>query len=156
MAILSALAVFTLVVLLHGLVMRVSMRMDSVRRFLMIGVPLGLVLTIFALSKFGFTLPGFAAILLYALLCELYIFCFTLVISSVSVTMLILLRQGPIENAKLALTYDPHEMVQLRVDRLLNAGFIERRDDKLSVTAKGLKLHRMFAKLRRFFGHLPN
>jgi len=156
MAILSALTIFILAVLLHGLVMRVPMRMDSVRRFLLVGAPLGLVLVVFAVSRFGFTLPSFAAILLYALLCELYMFCFTLVISSVSVTMLIMLRQGPIENAKLALTYDPHEMVQLRVGRLLNAGFIERSDDRLSVAAKGLKLHRMFTKLRRFFGHLPN
>ena len=147
---------FILAVLLHGLVMRVPMRMDSVRRFLMVGAPLGLALVVFALSRFGFTLAGFAAIMLYALLCELYMFCFTLVISSVSVTLLIMLRQGPIENAKLALTYDPHEMVQLRVARLLNTGFIERNDDRVSVAAKGLKLHRMFTMLRRFFGHLPN
>ena len=32
-----------------------------------------------ALVHFGPTIPGLAAILLYALLCELYIFCFTLV-----------------------------------------------------------------------------
>jgi hypothetical protein len=156
MAILSALAIFILAVLLHGLVMRVPMRMDSVRRFLLVGAPLGLALVVFALSRFGFTLVGFAAILLYALLCELYRFCFTLVISSVSVTMLIMLRQGPIENAKLALAYDPHEMVQLRVGRLIKTGFVERADGKLGVSFKGAQLHRMFAILRRFFGHLPN
>lgn len=153
MAILSALAVFILAVLLHGLVMRAPMRMDSVKRFLMVGTPLGLALVIFALSRFGFTLDGFAAILLYALLCELYMFCFTLVISSVSVTMMIMLRQGPVASAELVSTYDPHEMVQLRVDRLLKTGFVERDHSQLKVTPKGMKLHGSFAALRRFFGH---
>jgi hypothetical protein len=154
MPILIALAAFILAVLLHGLVMRMPMPMDSVRRFLMVGAPLGLALVVFALTLFGFTVSGFAAILLYALLCELYMFCFTLVISSVSVTMMIMLRQGPIANAELASTYDTHEMVQLRVGRLIKTGLIERNGSRLAVTLKGKKLHRIFFVLRRFFGHL--
>lgn len=155
MPIIIALAAFVLAVLLHGLVMRAPMQMDSVRRFLMVGAPLGLALVVLALTWFGFTVSGFAAILLYALLCELYMFCFTLVISSVSVTMLILLRQGPIESARLASTYDPHEMVQLRVGRLIDTGLVERNGGRLAVTVKGAKLHRTFTALRRFFGHPP-
>lgn len=153
MPIIIALAAFILAVLLHGLVMRAPMKMDSVRRFLMVGAPLGLALVVFALTLLGFSVSGFAAILLYALLCELYMFCFTLVISSVSVTMLILLRQGPIESAGLASTYDPHEMVQLRVGRLIDTGLVERNGGRLAVTVKGAKLHRTFNTLRRFFGH---
>lgn len=153
MAILSALAAFILAVLLHGLVMRVPMRMDSVRRFLMVGAPLGLALVVFALSQFGFTISGFAAILLYALLCELYMFCFTLVLSSVSVTMLIMLRQGPVTDSSLISIYAPEEMVQLRVSRLIKTGFLKQEGENLTVTIKGMKLHRIFFGLRRFFQH---
>jgi len=153
MAIVFALAAFVLAVLLHGIAMRIPMQLDSVRRFLMVGIPLGAGLTAFALTRFGITLSGFAAILLYALLCELYLFFFTLVISSVSVTMLIMLRQGPIEATALVSTYDPNEMVQLRVGRLIKTGFVERNGDRLAITQKGAKLHRTFTVLRRFFGH---
>lgn len=153
MVILSALAAFVLAVVLHGLVMRVPMRMDSVRRFLLVGTPLGFALVAFALNRFGFTFHGFAAILLYALLCELYLFCFTLVLSSVSATMLIMLRNGPVATRALVAVYDPKKMVQLRLDRLLQNGFLEREKERLAVTAQGMKYHRAFTALRGFFGH---
>ena len=153
MAVLYALAIFILAVLLHGLVMRVPMQIDSVRRFLMVGMLLGLALVVFALSQFGFTLAGFAAILLYALLCELYLFFFTLVISSVSVTMLIMLRKGPVTKRELTTVYDPEKMVQTRLDRLLQNGFLESEKGRLAVTVQGMKYHRTFAILRVFFGH---
>lgn len=153
MAILSALAAFVLAVLLHGLIMRTPMQVDSVRRFLMVGVPLGLALVAYALVRFGPGPHAFAAILLYALLCELYLFCFTLVLSSVSATMLIMLRDGPITTLALASVYDPNKMVQLRLDRLLHNGFLERTKGRLAVTAQGMKYHKVFTALRVFFGH---
>jgi len=154
MAITLALAAFALAVLLHGLAMRVPMTLDSVRRFLMVGIPLGLGLTAFSLSRFGPTLPGFAAILLYAMLSELYMFCFTLVLSSVSATMLILLRQGPVQASALASVYEPREMVKLRLDRLIKTGFIERASGRFCMTRKGERLHLIFTRLRKFFGHV--
>ncbi|TKS58084.1 MAG: hypothetical protein EWM73_03641 [Nitrospira sp.] len=153
MAIVLALAAFVLAVLLHGLAMRAPLQLDSVRRFMLIGVPLGVALVTVSLARFGPTLPGIAAILLYALLCELYIFLFTLVLSSVSATMLIMLRRGPVQASALASVYDPQEMVQLRLDRLLRNGFVARASGRFSVTEKGERLHRIFTGLRRFFGH---
>jgi|SRR5579859_2892581 len=153
MAITLALAAFVVAVLLHGLAMRAPMLLDSVRRFLMGGIPLGVGLTAFLLSRFGLTLPGFAAILLYAMLCELYMFCFTLAISSVSATMLIMLRQGPVQASALASVYEPREMVKLRLDRLLKTGFIERSSGRFFMSRKGERLHRIFSDLRKFFGH---
>ena len=155
MAIALALAAFVLAVFLHGLAIRVPLRLDSVRRFLLVGIPLGLVLVAVSLDCFGPSIPGFAAILLYALLCELYIFCFTLVLSSVSATMLIMLRQGPVQASALASVYDPQEMVKLRLDRLLKIGLIEQVSGRFSMTRKGERLHRIFGGLRKFFGHEP-
>ena len=142
-----------LAVLLHGLAMRAPLRLDSVRRFLLIGVPLGVALVAVSLARFGPTLPGIAAILLYALLCELYIFLFTLVLSSVSATILIMLRRGPVQPSALASVYEPREMVKLRLDRLLKNDLVERASGRLAVTEKGERLHRLFSGLRRFFGH---
>jgi len=133
--------------------MRVPLRLDSVRRFLLIGVPLGVALVAVSLAWFGPTIPGIAGILLYALLCELYIFFFTLVLSSVSATMLIMLRRGPVQASSLASVYEPPEMVKLRLDRLLKTGFVERSTGGFSVTKKGERLHRIFSGLRKFFGH---
>ena len=133
--------------------MRVPARLDSVQRFLLIGAPLGVALVAVSLTRYGPTMTGFAAILLYALLCELYIFCFTLVLSSVSATMLILLRRGPVQASALVSVYEPEEMVSLRIDRLLKTGLIERATGRLSVTGKGKRLHRIFNGLRIFFGH---
>lgn len=146
-------AAFALAVMMHGLILRLPLKIDSVRRFLLIGLPLGLFLVVVSLSVFGFTMAGFAAIVLYALLCELYLFLFTLVISSVSVTMLIMLRRGSIESAALISTYDPNEMVRVRIDNLVKTGFVERHRGKLAMTAKGRMLHRTFSVLRRFFCH---
>jgi hypothetical protein len=153
LAIVLALAAFVLAVLLHGLAMRAPLRLDSVRRFLLIGVPLGVALVAVSLAGFGPTLPGIAAILLYALLCELYIFLFTLVLSSVSATMLIMLRREPVQASALASVYEPREMVKVRLDRLIKHGFVERASGRFSVTEKGERLHRIFTGVRRFFGH---
>ena len=153
MWILLPLAVFGLAVLLHGIAMRAPLRVDSVRRFLLVGVPLGGTLLLYPLVTLGFTTYALAPILLYAFLCELYIFCFTLVISSVSVTMLIMLRRGPITTSALTSTYDPRGMVRLRLERLIKQGFITRKGDRVALTAAGLRLHRTFVALQRFFRH---
>src|SRR5450759_1188454 len=130
MWILWPLGCFGLAVFLHGMAMRAPLRGDVVRRFLLVGVPIGGALVVFSVAELGVTVPAFAAILLYALLCELYIFCFTLVISSVSATMLILLRRGAVAASALANTYDPGGMVKLRLDRLIKHGFIAREGER--------------------------
>src|SRR5262245_31456185 len=113
MWIVAPLLAFVLSVLLHGLAARVPMQLDSVRRFLLVGTLVGGGLLAFSTLSFGYSIQTLALAALYAFLCELYIFCFTLVLSSVSVTMLILLRGGSIPVSTLATRYDPQGMVDL-------------------------------------------
>lgn len=155
MIVLYALAAFGAAMTFHAIAVRVPMRVDVVKRFLMVGVPIGLGLIALVLARFGLALSSVAAILLYAFLCELYIFCFTLVLSSVSAILLVMLRAGPIEVSALAVVYDPDEMVRVRLDRLLSNDFVEKVHGRLAVTRKGMKFHRAFALLRRMFGHEP-
>lgn len=149
------LACFGLAVVLHGVWMRIPLRFDVVRRFLLVGIPMSGAVVVFSIAALGLTIPAFAAIFLYAFLCELYLFFFTLAISSVSATMLIKLRKRPMQASSLENAYDSRGMVKLRLDRLIKNGFIERKDNRLIVTANGTRLHQTFSVLRRFFGHLP-
>jgi hypothetical protein len=151
--ILPPLASFGLAVSLHGISLRTPLRIDAVRQFLLIGIPLGGGLLVLSIAIFGFTSYALASVLLYAFLCELYIFCFTLVLSSVSVTLLITLRRGPLAASALKVAYDPHEMVELRLTRLIKQGLIVQKGDQTAVTAAGMRLHRAFAALQRFFRH---
>lgn len=152
MMLLLAGACFGAAVVLHGL-LRPFVHVDSVRRFLLAGIPVGILLTVAAVSLYGWTPQGFAAIALYAFLCELYIFSFTLVLSSISATTLVILRRGPLPLADLSAVYKPEEMVQLRVARLLDTGFLSRESGRVVLTAKALKIHAAFSTLSRFFGH---
>jgi len=153
MWILLPLGCFGLAIFLHGMAMRLPLRIDVVRQFLLVGIPLGVVLVVFVIAALGVTTVALAAILLYAFLCELYMFCFTLVLSSVSVTMLIILRRGALAVSALTSTYDSRGMVKLRLDRLIKHGFIERKGERLVVTSRGMRLHRAFGALQLFFGH---
>jgi len=153
--VLLGLGAFALAVLLHGFAARVPAKLDSVRRFLLVGMPVGLALVAAAPVAYGPTLRAAAPILLYAFLCEFYIFLFTLTLSSVSATMLIMLRRGPVPPAALASVYKPAEMVQLRVERMQQQGLVRQIDGRLSAADRGRSLHRVFVSLRSFFRHPP-
>ncbi len=155
MPVFAALAALGIAIALHGLAIRMPMKLDVVRRFVAVGFPVGIALMALSFGRSGFSAEGWAPVLLYAFLCELYIFSFTLVLSSVSVILLVMLCEGPVESAALARVYDPDEMVRLRLDRLVKNGFIARQDRRLSVTEKGMQYHRAFTSLRAFFGHQP-
>jgi len=144
---------FATAVVAHGIAVRLPFELDSVRRFLLVGVPIGAVL-LFADSLGPWSSASrLAAILGYAFLCELYVFLFTLVISSISATTLILLRTSELEERDILLAHSPEEMVRTRVDGLVAIGLILRDGERLVVTPKGLRLHQVFSRLRTLFCH---
>ena len=153
MIIFYAIGAFGLSILLHGVFMRMPVQVDTVKKFLIVGIPLGVLLTSMLLAYLGLTLKTLAAVLMYALLCELYMFCFTLVLLSISANLLIKLLDGPIDLASLTSVDDPKEMVLLRLDRLQKNGFIVRVDGNLALSEKGFKYHESFKSLHSFFGH---
>lgn len=142
-------------VLLHGAAMRMPMQLDSVRRFLAVGVPVGAGVVVFLLAQHGATTRAFAGIAVYAFLCELYLFLFTLVLSSISVATLLRLSRGPVPAADLMRELEPREMVRLRVERLVGAGCLVREGGRLAVARRGRRMLGAFGRLRRLFGHGP-
>ena len=141
-----------LAVLLHGLVMRLPLRLDAVLRFLLVGAPIGAALLVWA-ALGGLTSHAVAAVMLYAFLCELYIFFFTLVIGSISVATLIALRESKVEEEVFLRRADTTAMVKVRLERLVKNGFVLRTNGRYGLTGKGMRVHRVFAALRRFFRH---
>ncbi len=114
-----------------------------VSRFLAPGLPIGAGATDRAAGA-GSRAPIelIAALLCYALACELYIFLYTMVSSSVTVSLLLRLRHGPADWQQLDADYSDETMVDGRLTKLVANGLIV-------LDPRGLPAHRP----RRGAGH---
>src|SRR5215208_5484357 len=140
MAVLLALAAFVATVLLHAVFCRLPVGLSGVLRLVLVGCLIGRTL---------------AGVVTFALACELYVFCFTLILSSVSAIWLRRLYRGSIETEALAEAYSPAWMVDTRLERLADNGFVVREAGGYRLTDKGRGLMRTFGRLRALFNHAP-
>jgi hypothetical protein len=148
-----ALAYFLAAVAAHAILARLDMPQNIVSRFLLAGIASGLMLIWHSIRIAGLGVSSLAGIALYAFLCELYIFLFTFVISSVSARILFSMLSGPLSAGDLEISYDASGMVAQRLTRLKETGLLRDFDGALRLTQKGRRLHRAFLALKRFFGH---
>ena len=155
MALLLAVGYFVAALVLHAIWCRVSPRPSVVVKFVAVGGLTGLVLVGHLLAVEGLTHRTLAGLLVFGLASELYIFCFTLILSSVSAIWLRRLYRGSIDTATLAEAYSPTWMVDVRIERLVDNGFLERTADGYRLTEKGRNLMQTFGTLRRLFNHAP-
>ena len=93
-----------------------------------------------------------AALALYLFLCELYIFVFTMGLSSISAKVLILLFTRGVSFSEIEAMYDTSGMVEHRVKRLIAVGLLDQRGNHWRLTGRGRRLIRVFGMLQRFFG----
>jgi hypothetical protein len=131
-------------VALHAVLSRLQPRGNRVAQFLACGA-CGAVLLVLKLNsapELG-RLASTACFATYAFLCELYLFVFTMVTSSVSVSLLF---GGSAESLAPA-----GDMVVKRVERMVGAGLVEREQGSLRLTGRGRLLARVFGSLRRVF-----
>ena len=158
MAVLLALAAFLATVLLHAVFCRLPVGLSVVLKLVLVGGLIGLVLTAYLVASYGLTVQTLAGVVTFALACELYVFCFTLILSSVSAIWLRRLYRGSIETEALAEAYSPAWMVDTRLERLADNGFVAREAGGSSgyrLTEKGRGLMRTFGRLRALFNHAP-
>jgi hypothetical protein len=94
-------ATFAIAFVLHALLCRLSLQDDSVSKFLVAGSSAGLCLLLTLVGLNGFVLSTWAGLLSYALICELYIFLFTLGGNSRSASLLLGMRHTRISMAKI-------------------------------------------------------
>lgn len=147
----EAVVSFVVVVLLHAVATRLPPARQTVPKLVLVGGIVGLGLAGWLLSQYGLSIVTVAGLLLYALLCELYVFCFTLTMNSVSVRLLILLRNNPSRIDTLVSHADRDSLVARRVETMIANGFLEQGPDGLRLTAKGQKTLTTFERLRGCF-----
>jgi hypothetical protein len=154
MWILGALFGLLIAALGHAALSRASMPFNVVTRFLIIGGLIGAALVWWLLSRYGATAPQtWAAVLVFAFCCELYIFLFTFAMSSITANLLAKLSRVEMTDADIEQLYDSRHMVATRLDRLVAVGLIDERPTGLRLTTKGTRMVRTFRWLRSLFRH---
>jgi len=141
---------------LHAAACRLQLSADRVIRFLLVGGAMGLVLLLLMAHRHGlYALETVAALLLYGFLCELYLFLFTMTLSSISANLLVRLRSGDMTLPEIEQRYDSRKMVRDRLDRLEGTGFLRYDGGRILIAEKGARFLSVFRFLRRFF-RLPD
>lgn len=138
---------------LHALLCRLSRGGSTVKKYLAVGMPVGLVLLALLAWTQGLSPQLLAGGLVFALLSELYLFLFTLAANSVTLAILRRLGRAPMDPAGIASEYDSTAMVARRLDQLQAGGLLAFTDQAYRATPQGARLARLFARLRRLFRH---
>ena len=144
---------------LHAIAARLFSTKNRIVLFMAIGFPIGLALGMTMGSHFGwFATQTFAALALFAFLCELYLFLFTLALASISANLLVTLRAGAMDHESIEKLYDSRGMVVTRFNRLVSTGLIQLRSlgveaEGYEVTPRGERLLGILNTLRRIFKH---
>ena len=146
---------FLVVLALHAVATRLPPTRQTVPKLVAIGGAVGFALMLWLVLLYGVSIVTCAGLLFYALMIELYVFCFTLTMNSVSVRLLILLRDGPREVDALARHADRESLVERRAETLVANGFLEGGLSDPRLTAKGRRTLRSFQRLRDYLRPLP-
>jgi hypothetical protein len=138
----------------HAGLCRAPIPFNGVTRFLMSGGLVGALLVWWLVDRYGMTAPQtWAAALVYAFCCELYIFLFTFAMSSITANLIGRLSRSDMTDADIEQLYDSRRMVATRLDRLVTVGLVDEGPTGLQLTAEGGRLVRIFGLLRGLFRH---
>ena len=148
-----AIGAFAVAVVCHLVIVRAPLPFSIVIRYLMAGGVTGAALLALLLVLYGVSGEAFAGAMIFAFLSELYIFFFTLVISSVSVSWMLYLRAGDMAEAEVSRIYNSQRMVTFRLEQLVRNGFATEQDGQYALTPTGQLVVTWFIRLRRLFGH---
>lgn len=149
----QSLAFFAAAVILHAICVRTTQAFSRIVLFMIVGSICGTGLLAFIFYSSGPSITLVASAVTYGFACELYIFLFTLVANSVSLGILVRLREKPLKAEQISALYDPEAMVQRRFEQLSASGLIDTDGKKYLATRKGEAVMQSMCKLRRFFGH---
>lgn len=138
----------------HAGFSRMKLPLNVVARFLIVGSIVGAGFACWLFENFGVTAPQlWAGLLTYGFICELYVFLFTLAMSSISANLLITLLRRKMTDLDIERLYNSGGMVIARLDRLISVGLLEETSNGLKPTQKGAQMVRIFGGLRIFFRH---
>lgn len=137
----------------HAVLCRVPVRMDFVLKAVVVGLPFGMGLVGWSWLEKGWSVKTCAAALTYGFLFELYIFFFTLVSTSVSVSLLLKLGKNGLLEEEIERLYSSRGMVAVRFEKLVRAGFLRREGRGYRLSSKAKLVLIGFRTLRFFFRH---
>lgn len=120
--------------------------------FLACGTPAGATMVVVVFRLYP-SMSAWAGTLLYAFLCELWMFAFSSIFSSISANLMLHLRTRAMRRSEIDLLYDNVGMVRRRISWLCEIGAAEELDSRLKPTPRGRRLAGIFNGLRAFFGH---
>lgn len=146
-------AAFLVAVIAHAILCRLPLRTDFVAKALLASVPVAGILAGLVHFRYGWQIETLASLLMYAFFIELYIFCFTLVSTSVSVSILLKVARHALSREEIEERYSDKSMMEGRVVKLVRAGFLDRQPDGFRVTGKARFVLAGFRILRFFFRH---
>jgi hypothetical protein len=139
----------------HAVLCRRRLPFGTVARFVVAGLASSAALVWLLDRSYGiWSLKTFAGVFAFAFLCEPYLFLFTLVMASISVKLLLLLRDNSLSEDEVIAAYDSERMVSLRIERLVAAGLLCECAKRLRLTASGVLVAARFLSLRTYFGLL--
>ena len=149
----AALATFVMAIGTNFVLARSLFPGRAVARFALVGSVFGAGLLGGFSIKYTVGIEPIAGFLLYAVCCELYVFLFTLVLSSVSANIVLRLKQGALDDHQLNNIYDSAHMIELRIDRLLRKKLLSSTDEQMQLTKKGKCFVLAFNFFRMLFRH---
>lgn len=141
------------VVVLHAVLCRLPIKANIVAKFLMAGIPLGLLLAYRQLDHTGLSVKSMAGLTLYAFICELYIFIFASVPASISISLLRTLHKKVMTQDEINQCLESRALFEWRLSGLEREGLLEKTSSVCRVTVKGKRLAGFFRALQKFFGH---
>lgn len=142
---------FAAAVACHAALCRIPLVGNMIAKFLLAGGLSGLALSVRMLWLHGLGVETWTALLLYACAAELYVFVCALVTSSVSISLLLTLRQKTLTPGEIDRLFTSVSMVEERLQWLLANRLLERRPPGYAVTRTGRTLVATFRMLRGFF-----
>jgi hypothetical protein len=147
-------AAFVVALAAHALLSRTWRTLNRVAGFLIVGSLVAPLLLWTLKFHFGLSsMHTLSALAFYAFLCELYIFLFTLAMSSISANLLVRLAAGTLSQEEIDRLYESSKMVDERIRRLVSASLLEEGASGLRPTEGGARLLRILGGLRTFFRH---
>jgi hypothetical protein len=138
----------------HAIFTRLNAGCNRVLTFTLVAAVTGiLVIALLVLREPLVPLEVVAGIFVYAFACELYIFLFTMTVSSISSNVLVQLACNSATVDDVMLRYDSEHMVRMRLQRMQASGFLFVRNGQIALTKRGARLNKAFEILRRLFRH---
>lgn len=126
---------------------------NRIASFIAVAIPLGVALIAYLTATATTIDIVLSLTMLFALLCEIYVFLFTLTLGSISVNLLVLLKDGAMSLVQLRSIYEGDLMTRRRIERLQNTGLILRGKNGWVLTRRGEMVLCAFRQLRTFFLH---